>query len=141
MVEIWSALTDILKARVSKNHGLTTVKQRIDFRLRELHVKAAKEECKDLVQINSIVPWRRRDTFIDINKYIDLLHCDANGHPLQINRPTLALPQVLSMPRVLHRFVDKVKEDITDNDFMHFRCRAQKGKLVWNAVENCFEAF
>ena len=141
MLEVWSALTDILKARVFTNHGLNTVKQRIDFRLRELHIEAAKGECNDLVQINSLIPWRRRDTFININQYIDLLYYDANGQPLQIKQPTLALPPVLSMPRVLHRFVDKVKEDITDNDFMHFRCRAQKGKLVWNAVENCFEAF
>ena len=133
MVEIWSALTQLLKARAFKNHGLTTVKQRIDFRLREIHLNAAKKECIDLEQINSIVPWRRRDTFVDINQYIELLSYDANGQPLQIIQPTLALPPVLSMPRVLHRFVDKVKGDTTDNDFMHFRFRARIGGLNWNA--------
>ena len=139
MVEIWSALTDTLKARVFTNHGLNTVKQRIDFRLRELHIEAAKEQCNDLVQINSLIPWRRRDTFININHYADLLRCDANGQPLQINGPALALPQVLSMPRVLHRFVDKVKDDTTDNDFMHFRFWARIGGLNWNAGESLFE--
>ncbi len=139
MLEIWSALTDILLARVFTNHGLNTVKQRIDFRLRELHIEAAKGECNDLVQINSLIPWRRRDTFININQYIDLLYYDANGQPLQIKQPTLALPPVLSMPRVLHSFVDRVKDDTTDNDFMHFRFRARIGGLYWNAGESLFE--
>ena len=48
MLEIWSALTDVLRARVFTNHGLNSMKHRIDFRLRKLHIDAAQKECKDL---------------------------------------------------------------------------------------------
>ena len=40
-LEIWSALTDIIQAKAYCNHGLHTVKTRIDFYFREMHVNAA----------------------------------------------------------------------------------------------------
>lgn len=140
MLEIWSALSDILKAKVATNHGLNTVKHRIDFRLRELHVDAAMNECNDLGQINDMIGWQRRDVFLDLNQYIELLLNDAIEQPLQINGPTPDMPDVLSMQRVLNRFVGKAKENIKDNDFVFFRSRAQQGGLFWNASENRFDA-
>lgn len=140
MLEIWSTLAAILRARALENDGLNTVKHRIEFRLRELHIDAAKNECNDLEQINSMIGWRQSDVFLDLNQYIDLLLNDAVDQPLQITGPTPAMPDVLSIPRVLNRFVGKAKENVTDNDFMFFLSRAQQGGLFWNASKNRFDA-
>ena len=136
MLEIWFALTDIIQARVFRNHGLHTVKQRIENYLEGItisdawikHINTGIGQC----EINDRINWIRAYNNIPINAYADLLYCEANRK--------LDLIQVLpSTLRVLRTMVDIVKQRRTDDDFSCFLHRAQTSRIVWNTRKNRFE--
>lgn len=138
MLEIWSALTDILQARVFTNHGLYTVKQRLDFHLRKLHINAVHQAGyqANLEQINNIIHWQQSNNFVDINFYTDLFYCYENGR--NEAQPS-TLPKELTALPVLRALVDIVETDKANNDFSHFLYRAKTSRIVWNPHQDRFE--
>ena len=142
MLEIWSSLTDILQARVFTNHGLYTVKNRIDWRLHELRCNAIHEvhdSSSGQVFASDYSDLRFDDNRVDINRYVAFFLDEASKNPLHTHAESLSLPEWLPAEEVLRRFVGKVKEDETDCDFSYFLGRAQKGEIAWNTSDNRFE--
>ena len=136
MLEIWHALTDIIQARVFRNHGLHTVKRRIenylegktihDAWLKHIKTGLGNPEIKDMNH------WIQGYNNITINAYAHLLYCEANRK--------LDLIQVLPSTRqVLRTLVTIVKQRNNDNDFSCFLHRAQKSRIDWNPRKNRFE--
>lgn len=131
MLEIWSALKDILLARVYLNHEMYSVEQRINHHLDWVDhiykVGAGQRERNDIIR------WMQEShKNIIINAYIDLFFHHAES--------TLDLIEVLPSTReVLNRMVGIVKDKWVDNDFSHFLSRAQMGEIVWNPDKNLFE--
>ena len=135
MLEVWSALSDILKARVSTNHGLNSVNRRISHYIHEKFLKAWDIHINNGIgqrEIDDMNRWMQRHRNIDINAYIDLFFLHAEGR--------LDFIEVLPSTReVLDTMVEISKETFVDNDISHFLDRAQKGEIVWNPDENFFE--
>ena len=125
MLEIWSASTDILQAKTFTNHGLYTVKLRIDHHLRDAQRDALPKEAT-LEQINEMANWVRSDDNVDINYYADLIYRNAKRQPVDIDEMA-----------VLRATFDE--EKAYDNDFRYFLQRAQTSKIVWNNLQDKFE--
>ena len=136
MLEIWSALTDILQAKVFTNHGLHTLKRRIEFDLEKKakqsawfkHINAGIGE-REIMDMNR---WFQSHDNVKINAFADLFYRHANDTLDLIN----ALPTTL---QVLCTMVDIVQQRKNDNDFSYFLHRAQTSRIVWNPNDNCFE--
>lgn len=141
MLEIWAALTDIIQAKTYCNHGLHTVKTRIEFDLREIHVNAALKPGyqPDIGHINKVAHWLRRNRYVDINVYSQLFYCHQKGEPLHINAKSTGVPVELTIQPVLAAFLRNVEQRKDDNDFSYFLRRAQTSRIVWNPINNCFE--
>ena len=141
MLEIWFALTDILRVRVFTNHGLYTVKQRIDYYLRDLHIDAVRQAGyqANLEQINNIIRWQQSNSFVDINVYSYLFYCHKSGQPLLIEAQPSTLPEELTALPVLSTFVGNVEQHKTDNNISHFLHRAKTSRIVWNPRQERFE--
>ena len=129
MLEIWSALCDILKARVFTNHGLYSVEQRIVHNLRtaldeawsvHIHTGIGQREIDDLNR------WRQTGhKSITINSCTNLFYQHAES--------SIDLIDVLPSTReMLNTMIGIVKDTWIDNDFDHFLHRAQMGNVVWN---------
>ena len=135
MLEIWSALTDILLARVFTNHGLNSVNRRVSHFLYEKFIQAWDVHINTDIgqrEIDDMNRWRQSHKNIVINAYIDLFFRHAEGR--------LDLIEVLPSTReVLNTMVEISKETFVDNDNSHFLDRAQIGEIVWNPDENFFE--
>lgn len=141
MVEIWSALSNIIYTRVYCNHGLQTVKHRIDFHLRDDHLRAESESDyeRDIRHINNILGWQQRDSFLDINVYSSLLYSHGNGKPLHIEPQSSSVPEELTRLPVLKAFIRNVKQRRNDNDLSYFVHRAETSRVVWNSDTDRFE--
>ena len=140
MIEIWSALSDIIQARQFTNHGLQTVKQRIGFRLREVHEQVCLRVHEGNIEaIVEVFRWLQSGREVEINAYADLLYRSANDDLLTFEAQTADFPTVLTTSPVLRGFVDCVGRDETDNDLIYFVQRAKVGRIVWNACESRFE--
>ena len=140
MIEIWSALSDIIQARQFTNHGLQTVKQRIGFRLREVHEQVCLGVHEGNIEaIVEVFRWLQSGREVEINAYADLLYRSANDDLLTFEAQTDDFPTVLTTSPVLRGFVDCVGRDETDNDLIYFVQRAKVGRIVWNACESRFE--
>ena len=121
MLEIWSALTDILQARVFTNHGLESVETRVRANLN-----------------------RRlgRDPYahVDLNRCIDVslqiaeskLNPDGSAQTYENELSTL-IEDVAKFVR------DGVRAKWIDNDLVYFVHRAQRGELHWNSDTELFE--
>ena len=137
MLEIWSALRDILLARVFTNHGLYSVEQRIEFNLQPDPLQEALGEhfSSGIGQreIEDFRRWRRKShDNVPLNAYADLIYHHAES--------TLDLIEVLPSTReVLMTMVGILKDKWVDKDFAHFLRRAQMGEIVWNPDTNLFE--
>ena len=137
MLEIWSALRDILLARVFTNHGLYSVEQRIEFNLQPTALREALVEHFSTgigqSEIEDLNRWRRKShEEVPLNAYADLIYHHAES--------TLDLIELLPSTReVLNRMVVNVNDKWVDNDFAYFLRRAQMGEIVWNPDENFFE--
>ena len=135
MLEIWSALTDILLARVFTNHSLNSVNRRISHFLYEKFIQVWDVHINTDIgqrEIDDMNRWRQSHKNIVINAYIDLFFRHAEGR--------LDLIEVLPSTReVLNTMVEISKETFVDNDISHFLDRAQIGEIVWNPDENFFE--
>ena len=135
MLEIWSALTDILLARVFTNHGLNSVNRRVSHFLYEKFIQAWDVHINTDIgqrEIDDMNRWRQSHKNIVINAYIDLFFRHAEGR--------LDLIEVLPSTReVLNTMVEISKETFVDNDISHFLDRAQIGEIVWHPDENFFE--
>ena len=137
MLEIWSALSDILKAKVATNHGLYSVEQRIEFNLQPDALREALVNHFSTGigqrEIEDINRWRRKShEDVPLNAYADLIYYHAES--------TLDLIEVLPSTReVLNRMVGIVENKWVDNDFAYFLRRAQIGEIVWNPDESLFE--
>ena len=140
-LEIWSALTDIIQAKAYCNHGLHTVKTRIDFYFREMHVNAALKPGyqPNIEHINEIARWLQRNRYVDINVYSHLIYCHQNGEPLHIDPRSSAVPVELTIMPVLTTLIRNVEQRKDDNDFSYFLRRAQTDRIAWNPDQNCFE--
>ena len=136
MLEIWSALTDILQARVFTNHGLYSVKQRIDNYLRNKTIEFGRLNSVDTGidrrEIAAMNRWLQSHNNIIINVFAALFCSHATDRLDLIDVP----PSTLT---VLRRLVDIVGEHPTDNDVSHFLRRAKTTKIVWNPRQNRFE--
>lgn len=136
MLEIWSALCDILKARVFTNHGLYSVEKRIvdNFKTAQKEVWRVHIDA-DIGQreIDDLKRWRQTGhKNVILNAYIDLF----GQHTVS----SLDLIDVLPSTReMLNTLVGIAKDTWVDNDFAHFLHRAQMGEIVWNPGENLFE--
>lgn len=141
MLDIWSALSNIICARVYCNHGLQTVKHRIDFHLYEDHIRAENESDyeQDIRHINNILGWQQRDSFLDINVYSSLLYSHGNGKPLHIEPQSSSVPEELTRLPVLKAFICNVKQRKNDNDLSYFVHRAETSRVVWNSDTDRFE--
>ena len=137
MLEIWSALSTILQARVFTNHGLYSVEKRIRHNLYQNALQDAW-----VAHINADVGQREIDDLnrwmktshkgVSMNAYIELLyqHTERSLHRIEV------LP---STRELLNTMVGIVIEKRLDNDFDHFMRRAQMGDIVWNPDTRLFE--
>ena len=129
MLEIWSALTDILQAKVFTNHGLYTVKDRLDRHLQNRQSRAFREDGANSNYWPAMVKEIENHRRVLINYYCDLIYrTTKHGDFQEYERATwLAL-------------LDGSNEDDTDNDYRYFLERAQTTGIIWNEGENQFEA-
>ena len=127
MLEIWSALTDILQARTFTNHGLYTVKRRLDTHLCNRQTRAFREDGENREHWPAMVE-RLESQNVHINYYADLVYRGA--HELDVADDESA---------TLHALLDGEKNIDIDNDFRHFLERAQTIGIVWNVREDQFE--
>ena len=134
MLEIWSALSDILKARVFTNHGLYSVEQRIGHNLERAQQDAWMEHVNAGIgqrEVEGINRWMRKN-LKNMNAYADLFYHHAES--------SLDLIEVLPSTReMLITMVGIAKDRWIDNDFAHFLRRAQMGDVVWNPDTSLFE--
>ncbi|MDE0464607.1 MAG: hypothetical protein OXH93_19470 [Caldilineaceae bacterium] len=117
MLEIWSALSDILKARVFTNHGLYSVEQRVEHNLENALQEAWVEHIDTGIgrrEIGDIDRWiRESHTSVTINAYADLFYHHAES--------SFGLIEVLLSTReILNTLVGIAKDKWADNDFAHF---------------------
>lgn len=136
MLEIWSALSDLLRARIFTNHGLNSVENRIKHNLYHLGLQKAwtKHGNTDIGQreIDDMNRWMKRYDSVPLNAYAHLIYHQAES--------TLDEIEVLPSTReVLRTMVDIIKEKWVDNDFAHFLRRAQTEEIAWNPDKNRFE--
>ena len=136
MLEIWSALSDIICASVFHNHGLHTVKRRIEFYLEKKtkhdawieHINTGIGKC----EIEDMNRWFQSHDNIKINAFADLFYCHGNNKLDHVN-------VLASTMQVLRSMVDIIQQRKNDNDFSYFLHRAQTSRIVWNPNDNCFE--
>ena len=133
MLEIWSALTDILDARVNLDHGLETVYQRIEQRLKDFYADTLGAQLSDIdqSQVNKLTVQLNDD--IATNYCAELLYRDGQGQPISSD-------DQLSDSPVLAKLVDEIMRYTTDHDFSHYVQRARTGKLAWNPTQSRFES-
>ncbi len=136
MLEIWSALCDILKARVFTNHGLYSVEQRIVHNLKKALEEAWRVYINtgiDRHEIDDLNRWGQTGhKNVILNAYINLFYQHAES--------SLDLIDVLpSTKEMLNTLVGIAKDKWVDNDFSHFLGRAQMGDIVWSPDKNLFE--
>ena len=133
MLEIWSALADILDARVNHNRRLETVNRRIDERLRDLYEDALNDQLSDenQSQIKKLIAQLNEE--IAINYCAEFLHRDAQGQPLSSD------DQLTNSP-ILATLVDKIKGYPADHDLSYYLERARTSKLGWNSRRSRFES-
>ena len=137
MLEIWSTLSDLLRARVFTNHGLNSVEHRIKHNLYHLGLQEAwtKHANTDMGQreIDDMNRWMKRYNSLPLNAYADLIYHYAES--------TLDLIDVLpSTKELLRTMVGIIKDKWVDNDFGHFLHRAQTEEIAWNPDKNRFES-
>ena len=133
MLEIWSALTDILQTRVFTNHGLYSVKKRLDHYLRQKTSREASINTDiDVREIAGMNRWLQSHNNIILNAYANLFYFHATDRLDLIDVP----PYTLTM---LRRLVDVLEEHQINNDLSHFLRRAKTTKIVWNPRRNRFE--
>ena len=136
MLEIWSALCDILQARAFTNHGIYSVERRIAHDLNNARDEAWVEYINTGIgqrEIDDINRWMKSShSNVTMNAYIDFFY--------QHTERSLHLIEVLPSTReLLNTMVGIVKEKRFDNDFDHFLRRAQMGDIVWNPDTRLFE--
>ena len=136
MLEIWSALSNILKARVFTNHGLYSVEQRIGNNLNN----ALQEAWVELIdtgigqrEIDDINHWiQKSHKKVTMNAYADLFYHNAES--------SFALIEVLpSTKEILKTMVGIAKDKWVDSEFAHFLGRALMGDIAWDPDTNLFE--
>ena len=135
MLEVWSALTDILRVRTFTNHGLNTVKHRIDSYLQQTIMDAWSQHSITGIgerEINDINHWVQRHENVNINACADLFYCQENERLDLIEVLPSTLPVLLTL-------VDIVEKQQTDIDFSCFLRRAKAGRVAWNTRQNRFE--
>ena len=137
MLEVWSALSNILKARVSTNHQLYSVEQRIEHNLNHnARQQAWVEHINTGIgqrEIDDMNCWMQKShKNVTMNAYADLFYHHAES--------SLDLIEVLPATKeVLRTMLDIVKDTWLDNDFDYFLRRARIGEIVWNPDKNLFE--
>ena len=136
MLEIWSALSDLLQARVFTNHELNSVERRIKHNLYHLGLQEAwtKHINTDIGrrEIDDLHRWMKGSNGVAMNAYANLFYRHAERR--------LDLIDVLPSTReVLNTMVGIVKDAWVDNDFAYFLRRAQTEEIAWNPDKNHFE--
>ena len=121
MLEIWSALSDILQARVFTNHGLESVDTRVRANLN-----------------------RRlgRDPYahVDLNRCIDVSIQNAESKLNPDGSAQTYENELSTLIEDVAKFVrDGVRAKWIDNDLVYFVHRAQRGELHWNSDTELFE--
>ncbi len=121
MLEIWSALKDILQARVFKNHGLESAEKRITDSLnRKLQ--------------------RDPHELIDLNKCIGLFLKIAEQKMKSEDFPDPDEKELSTLVEDVEKYLrDDAKEEWIDNDLVYFIHRAGRGEIAWNTETKLFE--
>lgn len=139
MLEIWSALTDVIQARIATNHGLHSVDRRIVHYLKEDATGDAwtRNSLSGIgaAEIGEMNRWMQSYNHA-INAYADLFYLNKKCelHLLDVS------PATLKMLRTLVDIVrDEVENENVDNDICTFVWRAESGTIKWNAQTGLFE--
>ena len=132
MLEIWSALCDILKARALPDHGLQTILGRIRRQLcGDIHKAWNDDIDLDLgapyVHVQEMDGWYDKFRNNRIEACAELIHHQAQGTVEDFGLSP-NLQRVLEQG--LARFQDRL-EKVPDQDFLHFVARAQRGDTEW----------
>ena len=125
MLEIWAALTDIIEARVVKNHGLHSIDRRIFHYL-------DKKTTHDIGEMNR---WMQSYNHA-INAYADLFYRNKKDelHLLEVSPKTLKV--LLAFVNIV---IEEVKSKNPDEDICTFIWRAESGIIRWNPQTGLFE--
>ena len=140
MLEIWSALTDILQARIVTNHGLHTVDRRLVHYLQDktTHEALTRHALfgNGTAEEEDLNRWYQAYNNVAINAYADLFYRYKKDelHLLKISSATLiALQTLIDIVRY------EVEKEKVDNDICTFVWRAESGTIKWNTQTGLFE--
>ena len=136
MLEIWSALTDIIQARVVKNHGLLSVDRRIVHYLQEKTTRVSLiRSSYSGIGKTEMNRWKQSYNNA-INAYADMFYLYKKDelHLLEVSPATLNVLQAL-----VNIVTEEVKAKKPDEDICTFMWRAESGIISWNAQTGLFE--
>ncbi len=125
MLEIWSALTDILDAKMTSKLVLNTVNWRIEECLKDLFANTLGDQLCDIDQSQIDKLKAQLNEGIATNYCAEFLYRDAQGQPLSSD-------DQLSYSPVLATLVDKIKRYTANHVFTEYVWRARNNKLAWN---------
>ena len=132
MVEVWTALSDILCARVFTNHGLQTVDWRIAHQLRELFRQGILIEANSggngETQVNELNRWARN--------HGNLTAAFATLLRYRATKTLDALAVKGSALRLLQTTAELAERDNSNQDFSRFVQRARTGDLPSDFYKN-----
>lgn len=121
MLEVWSALTNILQARVFSNHGLETVATRI------------------IISLNRKLQRGPYEHF-DLNKCIDLFLKLAERKTDSDDIQGPDDKELSTLLEDVEKYLrDDIKEEWVDNDLVYFIYRASRGEMIWDTVTKLFK--
>ena len=136
MLEVWSALANIIQARVFTNHGLYHCARRFDKYLKDCvheawqqhadpETGATKETAADLNR------WQKSSSCL-LNSWTKILRCHAaSANELDV------LP--LTKDILLASIGRAKKRAQSDQDFAYFLERAERSGIIWNNLTKRFE--
>ena len=139
MLDIWSALTDIIQARVFTNHGLHCVDRRIFYYLNQKLTLGAwtrnSFSGNGKAEIGEMNRWKQSYNHA-INAYVDLFYRNKKDelHLFEVSPTTLKV--FLALVIIVK---EEVKSKKSDEDICTFIGRAETGSIRWNPQTDLFE--
>lgn len=137
MLEIWSALADVIEARVFRNNGLYHCARRFTTCLtkcvnKALQQYAVRETSGEVIEITEdLRRWVRPRSRL-LNSWVHMLqHCAADANELDM------LPRTKEILLASIELAKKCAQ--SDQDLAHFLNRAEKHDIVWSHLTQCFE--
>ena len=139
MLEVWSALCDIIKARIFSNHGLYSCDRRLYGSIKQcIHAAwmyGREETGVTSEETNVLNRWVESNDGL-INAYAEFAHSHSCGTP-STNNETAGGPVV--RPILLKSLFLLGKKAQKDQDLKYFLVRAkQRQGIAWNATAQQF---